>query len=757
MDINCWTWSNVVKESFLRLPSILLAELILYYNQYSSEIVNSMFTLDPNSLTSGVFSFCLSFLALSLCTLILALPLKYVILIYKSISLTVINLYFNKLLVHVHSVEIESQFFKYAFIYSIYSLIVPVIIVFYIDIYRHLILDTKNVHEFYLSKMNAIAYENIDNDVYNSILNEQGLTPLTNDQIQYSLNKRRLFLLVMAFLVIVHNEQSLMDHPISANGDWEGSKRVGSLFLFSFVFWLLVFYDLSSNREQVVFRLYLKIRSLFALVHAMGLNEFLHELWFNVVKVPFMLRFYFILKCSYFTWSFYLFNEYYEKLYLEMQNQTLPQHFTLYQSIKSIFVESNETISEPHVIVHEPSHWEQNLISRIIYYYPLNEFSSSILEYLINYFVLYFKMLTLTFSETTVSIAATTSMIALQFRHFGDLMNKLTRINDEHANNDLVNVGDVASILFFLLSIQSGLSSLSSPQRIEKFYKNYSLLFIAILHYFHTSLDGQLMALSSTSKPMWKSEKHLRVLSVCFSLIIIPCSILIFLWSNFQISTWLFAASAFCIELTIKMSITIFIYAIFIIDSQRVTSSHERIMRGEESIGNNNKDELSDNLDDYVYCVKAIVHVTQFVVALFLLGNGLYILLFESYGTIRAIMMCIHAYFHIWVQANKGWSAFMKRRTAIKKLKSLKIFNAKNILDKSDDQELNELEIGEFERKKNELCAICFCELYAHEARITSCSHFYHSICLRKWLYLQDTCPMCHQRVYPLPNSNPAT
>lgn len=29
-------------------------------------------------------------------------------------------------------------------------------------------------------------------------------------------------------------------------------------------------------------------------------------------------------------------------------------------------------------------------------------------------------------------------------------------------------------------------------------------------------------------------------------------------------------------------------------------------------------------------------------------------------------------------------------------------------------------------------------------AVITPCSHFFHSGCLKKWLYVQETCPLCH-------------
>lgn len=34
-------------------------------------------------------------------------------------------------------------------------------------------------------------------------------------------------------------------------------------------------------------------------------------------------------------------------------------------------------------------------------------------------------------------------------------------------------------------------------------------------------------------------------------------------------------------------------------------------------------------------------------------------------------------------------------------------------------------------------------------AVITYCGHFFHGNCLRKWLYVQETCPMCHTAIKP--------
>lgn len=413
---------------------------------------------------------------------------------------------------------------------------------------------------------------------------------------------------------------------------------------------------------------------------------------------------------------------------------------------------------------------------------------------LFNLTCLFFKMILLDLSNNLICIAATTSILSYKFYLFGVFVNKiLTPSNsidqtpnnaqrdrlglDENdqqqqqmrqqpanananGNEEFSNIGEVAAILFFLLSIQSGLSSLNGSQRVDKFLKNYSLLFIAILHFLHTGLDAQLTNLSASSNPHWFNKKHSRLLSVCLSLIIVPSFILFILWRYFKISTWLLAATAFNIELIIKMSVSLVLYGLFLFDSKRIKSAYDKLVVIEQSASENGSqdiiDELSDNLDDYIYYIKAFGSIVEFLVAIFLFFNGAYILFFESYGAVRAIMMCIHAYFHIWSQAIKGWSVFMKRRTAISKLKQMTIFNKTNYISllkkqnqptaNDDDNAINY--DAEFDEKSKDFCAICYCELYVHDARITTCNHIFHIACLRKWLYLSDLCPMCHQLVY---------
>ena len=162
-----------------------------------------------------------------------------------------------------------------------------------------------------------------------------------------------------------------------------------------------------------------------------------------------------------------------------------------------------------------------------------------------------------------------------------------------------------------------------------------------------------------------------------------------------------------------------------------------------------------EGLDDYVYYIKATGNTIDFMFGIFLFLNGAWILIFESGGTIRAIMICMHAYFNIWCQAKlgnyyfyllehtllpvsnfdyvssfkcKGWETFMRRRLAVRRINSL--------------AEATPEQLASFD----DVCSICYHEM--NSARITRCNHYFHELCIRKWLYLQDCCPLCHNTFY---------
>ncbi|XP_061111082.1 E3 ubiquitin-protein ligase RNF139 [Conger conger] len=268
-------------------------------------------------------------------------------------------------------------------------------------------------------------------------------------------------------------------------------------------------------------------------------------------------------------------------------------------------------------------------------------------------------------------------------------------------------LGFVAPVLFFILALQTGLSGLDPEERLVRLSRNMCLLLTAILHFIHGMTDPVLMSLSASH--VSSVRRHLPVLLVSICLFVLPIVLSYALWHHYALNTWLFAVTAFCVELCLKVIVSLTVYTLFMVD-------------GYYNV-------LWEKLDDYVYYVRSTGNVIEFIFGVIMFGNGAYTMMFESGSKIRACMMCLHAYFNIYLQAKNGWKTFINRRTAVKKINSLPEVKGDQLRDIED------------------VCAICYQE-FATSARLTPCHHYFHALCLRKWLYIQDTCPMCHQKVY---------
>ena len=46
----------------------------------------------------------------------------------------------------------------------------------------------------------------------------------------------------------------------------------------------------------------------------------------------------------------------------------------------------------------------------------------------------------------------------------------------------------------------------------------------------------------------------------------------------------------------------------------------------------------------------------------------------------------------------------------------------------------------------NDVCAICYSDMQS-SAKVTPCGHYFHGGCLKKWLFVQDHCPMCSAKI----------
>ncbi|XP_032685607.1 protein TRC8 homolog isoform X2 [Odontomachus brunneus] len=322
-----------------------------------------------------------------------------------------------------------------------------------------------------------------------------------------------------------------------------------------------------------------------------------------------------------------------------------------------------------------------------------------------NYYVM-IRTLLVNGCETLTAVLGMTSIISFICHYIGCFFQWVLLTEDE----DEKSIGTVSAILFYILALQTGLTSLDREKRLVRLCRNFCLLFTAILHFVHNIVNPLLMSLSASHNPVL--HRHLRALAVCAFLILFPVSLLVFLWSHFTVSTWLLAVSVFSIEVIVKVLVSLAIYSLFLIDAYRSA--------------------FWEQFDDCVYIIRSFGNTVEFAFGIILFFNGFWILVFESGGAIRAIMMCIHAYFNIWCEAKAGWSVFMKRRTAVNKINSL------------PEASIEQL------RRLNDVCAICYQEM--ENAKITQCNHYFHGVCLRKWLYVQDRCPLCHDILYTVEN-----
>ncbi|KAJ8686295.1 hypothetical protein QAD02_022089 [Eretmocerus hayati] len=325
----------------------------------------------------------------------------------------------------------------------------------------------------------------------------------------------------------------------------------------------------------------------------------------------------------------------------------------------------------------------------------------------LNYYSM-IKTLMVNGCETLTAVLGMTSIISVICHYIGSFFHWVLLIDNE----DEKSMGTVSAMLFYILALQTGLTSLDKENRLLRLCRNLCLLFTAVLHFVHNIVNPLLMSLSASHNPAL--HRHIRALAVCAFLIVFPIWLLSFLWSRYTISTWLLAVNVFSIEVVVKVFVSLAIYSLFLYDAYRKN--------------------FWDELDDWVYIIRSFGNSVEFAFGIILFFNGFWILVFEAGGAIRAFMMCVHAYFNLWCEAKSGWSTFMKRRHAVNKI---------NSLPEASPKQLSELQ---------DVCAICYQEM--ETARITRCNHYFHGVCLRKWLYVQDRCPLCHEIMYKVNNQN---
>lgn len=269
--------------------------------------------------------------------------------------------------------------------------------------------------------------------------------------------------------------------------------------------------------------------------------------------------------------------------------------------------------------------------------------------------------------------------------------------------------GWTEGLTMLLIAVQTDLLELKPLQRA---FLMSILLFIvlsSLIQSMYEIADPILLALSASHNP--SIIRHLKAVTLCTVLWILPLYMTYFICQYFDMDFWLMVIVSSCLLTSVQVIGSLVVYMLFMYDFMRP--------------------DPWEKLDDVVYCARALTRVLEFIVAVFVVCFGLKESLIGEWSWINSIILIVHCYFNVWKRLQSGWKSFLLRWEAAKKVESLPL---------ATEQQL---------AKHDDVCAICYSDMKT--ACVTPCDHLFHCVCLRKWLYVKETCPMCHR---DLANSN---
>ncbi|XP_016388015.1 RING finger protein 145-like isoform X1 [Sinocyclocheilus rhinocerous] len=272
-------------------------------------------------------------------------------------------------------------------------------------------------------------------------------------------------------------------------------------------------------------------------------------------------------------------------------------------------------------------------------------------------------------------------------------------------NDNTMHRGMTEGITLLILAVQTGLIEL---QVIHRAFLLSIILFIVVASILQSMLeiaDPIVLALgASRDKSLWK---HFRAVSLCLFLLVFPAYMSYMICQFFHMDFWLLIIISSSILTSLQVLGTLLIYVLFMVEELRKAPV--------------------ENMDDVIYWVNGTYRLLEFLVALCVVAYGVSETVFGEWTVMGSTIVLIHSYYNVWLRAQLGWQSFLLRRDAVNKIKNLPTASRQQL------------------QQHNDICSICYQDMTS--AVITPCSHLFHAGCLKKWLYVQETCPLCHNQL----------
>lgn len=256
---------------------------------------------------------------------------------------------------------------------------------------------------------------------------------------------------------------------------------------------------------------------------------------------------------------------------------------------------------------------------------------------------------------------------------------------------------------FFFLCLYTGLSSCSPSRKLILLQVIFYLIISAVLRSLFEVVEPVLLALPSQHGSTLK--RHLSTLGFCISLLGMSVYLAVSVYSLKERIPFITPNIITIAQILAALAL----YTLYRYEAQQT--------------------DLWEELDDYVYYVNGSCRLFEFVIICAVLCYRVCDFSLE-WTVFQSLMALLHIYFNIWTPAKEGWQSLKLRHQVNQKLNSLPM---------ATQDEIDILQ---------DVCAICLDELKV--AKVTPCKHYFHSLCLRKWLNIQSKCPMCHSSIIPM-------
>jgi len=199
---------------------------------------------------------------------------------------------------------------------------------------------------------------------------------------------------------------------------------------------------------------------------------------------------------------------------------------------------------------------------------------------------------------------------------------------------------------------------------------------------------------------------HIRVLFLCGFLFLFPLHVTYVLSHIFPVDFWLAVVLSTSLLTSAQVLDLLVVHCLLWYDATR--------------------NEPWDPLDEVVYYVRGVTKMIEFLVAFSVVVVGVYEAATGPWNWTNVFILLVHCYFNVYQRLQQGVRSFLQRRRAVNKSSNLPNATSEQLVLHRD------------------VCAICFMDLVSVSTSVvTPCTHFFHRVCLRRWLSFQERCPIC--------------